>query len=454
MTSIAERSYAPCSFAKMLSRKTKLASRRTPVGLRKHAGPDSLQVVCLFVLVMLSFHPWAHAQLKIVDEAKLRFLADGMRANQSRIADVRADIQSHCTVEQAGKPRHERNVSTKWLSKGNRFKYDAHISVLVDGKPPAMPQPGDSNVMVPERNTLRAYNGEIFLDYRPDEDKASVKYFKDSPASVPSEIAQTHPLAFGTSVFGLGLDEVMEGKSWRRRPEDAGRPTERIVSYEGTRQFEDREVHVVSMTARWQSEKAAPGIRRYEIHVDPERGFTVPYVRMEFGREGGLPEPAEEIQSECAEVNGVWLPKLTTYKVYGTDGLMNITTTAEVTAIALNTGVAEDELKVTLKDGTDVDDDIAGLFYRYAAGGEDDVIANIQKSLKAVGYDNPVPFDTLAVTRPVPPEQKGSQTGTSTADAGGSTWPLVVASGILLFVPAVVVFWFWGIRRGSGNEDK
>jgi len=400
------------------------------------------------------------AELTVENSQELEYLVDGMRASQNKIIDVRATLKSHKRFEAPGQPVQENHISTEWLSIGNRFRYATNWEVLVDGNPPPFPEPGDERVLQPKRFYQRAYNGEVFVEYRPEEERAQVRDFQGAMASINTERAQQEPLIFGLSVFGASLEEIVQGKSWRSRPEDWGGSATRVVRYGGTREYEGRQVHVIEMIAKWTSEKSGePRARYYEIYVDSNRGFTIPYACLSYQREGHEREQSEIIETECVQYpDGFWGPKKTVYTMIGTGKSMLQVTITEIERMQFNTGVTEDELRVVIPSGTDIDDQVAGVLYRYQAGGEEAEMDLIFKVLEDAGfYKDLDKADNVGQKSPAVVPNLDLTSASATASATAEQEPPRRVPGIVAILAValclVLCIWFFGRRATTSMKE-
>ena len=336
-------------------------------------------------------------EVSLVNEEEIRFLAEGMEAARESIVDVRAELSSVHLIERPASHRTEIMTKTVWVSKGGRFKYETNLSQLFDGKPP--PQaPGPGRTPIGKEAYHRAFSGEVIMSYFPERKKAIIRPLEGSPAATLMDRAQQEPLFYGLGLLGLSLEDIVAGKSWFPRPEDKGLAAERVVKWSGTLIYDGREVHIVQEVVKWTEADGTPRARYYEILVDPARGFTVPFISLE-SETAGVREKVETVETECVEYgDGIWGPRKTVHTLFTKTqkGPGRIVATTTVDRLELNTGVAENELLISLPSGTHISDQIAGVYYEYIAGGESAILEEIIKSLSEAGFSSPPPLAAQA----------------------------------------------------------
>lgn len=408
--------------------------------------------IALYAIAILTFAvSRVSGDVSLVNEEKLRLLVEAMEAARQSIVDVRAELGSATLTERPGSPRIEMMTDTTWVSRGARFKYETRLSQLVDGKPPPQPTGPAGRHRIGKEVYQGAFSGEVVMSYFPERNYAVIRALEDSRAGTVSVRGQQEPLFYGLSVLGLSLGDIVAGKSWRRRPEDRGLASERVVKWAGTRAYDGREVHVVEALVRWTEADGTPWARYYEILVDPARGFTVPFISLE-SETAGVREKLEIVETECVEYgDGIWGPRKTVRTLFfkTKEGPGRGVTTTTVDRLELNTGVAEHELLISLPSGTNVDDQVADVLYEYIAGGESAILDEIIKSLQEAGFSTPPPLADQAT----PPGEQEAVTIPHPAEipaSGAAGFPvsvlilLLAGAGVLACIVVLVLR-----RRGT-----
>jgi len=357
-------------------------------GSKRYLRSVLVGLVCIWVLVSP-----VSAELEVLDKAKVRDLVEATKAARESVTDLRATVRSTHVFLKPGEPTFETETVTRWLGKGGRFKYVTESEEAIDGKPvrPSMEAEAGPSPRGRARCERAFSGGGILMNYWPDRRKAVIQDMQGSEAASPIARAQQEPLFYGMAVRGLSLENVAAGESWMHRPEDDGIAAKRVISYGGPRIYEGREVIALTVDVAWTDANTAARSRRYEIYVDPGRGFTIPFISLE-AESDGVRDVVETVQTSCADWgNGIWGPETTVHTIFfdTKKGKGTTTVTTHVNDVVLNSGVSDDELKIALPDGTRIDDQIAGVYYEFSVGEQGAIIDSIIQSLEDAGCVHP-----------------------------------------------------------------
>lgn len=344
------------------------------------------------------------AELRVESSEQLSYLVEGMEASLNRIETIQADLTSMQIYEVTGRPRVDIINRTRWISKGARHKFETQLTQLYDGSLPPEPVPGQKKTPVGERFTESAYSGEVFVEFRPASKKAIVREWKNSPASTLQERAYHEPHFYGTTIKGLSLaDIVIKGQYWHALPETTDPSAKRLIRWAGKREYKGRQVEAVEMSVKWTRADGTRNEQRYDILVEPDRGFTVPFISIAYAQNDRPLEIFETVETECVDYgDNLWAAKKTeVIDSFTTNGKAGKSRTViTVDGIKFNVPVTDDQLKVNLTDGTRVDDQIVGLFYTYGIGAEGDVLKALEESLRKEGLGTTIPIGAKAISKP------------------------------------------------------
>jgi hypothetical protein len=394
------------------------------------------------------------AELRVESSEQLSYLVEGMEASLNRIETIQADLTSMEIYEVTGRPRVDIITKTGWISKGARHKFETQLTQLYDGELPPEPVPDQKNAPVGERFTESAYSGEVFVEFRPASKKAIVREWKNSPAGTLQERAYHEPHFYGTTIKGLSLsDIVIKGQYWHALPENA----ERLIRWAGKREYKGRQAEVVEMSVKWTSSNGTRNEQRYNILVEPDRSFTVPFISIAYAQDDHPLEIFETVETECVDYgDNLWAAKKTeVIDSFTTNGKAGKSRTViTVDGIKFNVPVTDDELKVNLVDGTRVDDQIVVIFYTYGIGNEEDVLKALEKTLRQENLGTTIPIGEKALSeteiKPQPTEQsrlslqgEDQYRGTDLQYKGkGWLLALLTGSGLgVIILIGCVVYW-------------
>ncbi|MCU0913158.1 MAG: hypothetical protein MUC88_01175 [Planctomycetes bacterium] len=179
---------------------------------------------------------------------------------------------------------------------------------------------------------------------------------------------------------------------------------------------------MIELSVKWTARDGTRYEHCYEILVEPARGFTVPFVTEAYRENGGALQTIQTIETECVEHGAdAWGPKKTVCTALFTTpkGRGNSVTTTTLENVRFNTPVADEELMATLADGTMVDDQLAGQYFKYRVVDEPVLLQSIENSCRKAGFVGLIPIarhDTGSVsgdqTRSTP-ERNGIAKGDS-----------------------------------------
>lgn len=373
-------------------------------------NPTRLKIKCILAII-ISFYAELEifADLIVENSEQLTFLVDGTEAASKKVTTIRANINSIQTFESAGQSPVTIINKTSWISRGPQFKFEAELTQLYDGQPPEEGIAGDKKVPIGKRFSHGAYTEGIFVDYRPLTKIAIIRAWDKDLASSLQDREAHEPLFFGQSVMGLPLKDIVSGGSWRIRPEDTGLPAKRFIKWAGTKQHKGEDVHVIEMTVEWTKSDGTQKQRFYEIYVDPEKGFTIPYVSVASKGNGNPRRVFEIIEVESVEYGeSIWGPIRSTHTLFFNtpEGEGKSVTTNTIENIEFNTSVSDNELKVVMADGTRLNDQIVGLYYIYGIGDAEEILKSIEDAHSQAGINTPLP---IKIGNPILQKQEKDQ---------------------------------------------
>jgi len=351
----------------------------------------------MFSVIILSLATTeCSAKLIVESSERLTFLVEGMDAALDRIQTIRADVNSIEVYEVGREPRVDIINKTQWLSKGTQYKFVNNFTQLYDGKLPPKPRPGQKKVPIGERFTECAYSGGLFIEVRPRDRNAIIANWRNRPASTLQERAVHEPHFCGMTIKGLSLTDIIaKEKYWHSLPETIDPTAERRIRWAGKKEYIGREVDVVELFVKWTASNNRLYEHRYEIMVEPARGFTVPFVSEAYRENRGSFQTITNEETECIDYgSNIWGPKKTvrTSLFTAKKGKGKSVTTITIEHMEFNVPVADKELRVTLEDGTWVDDQIAGQLRKYTLVDEKALLESIQESCRKAGYAGLVPI--------------------------------------------------------------
>ena len=307
---------------------------------------------------------------------QIQFLVDGMNANLALLDSYRAEVSATVNMESTpGTPHIDITKKSVWLQKGDRYRQDTNMEQRVDGKLPPIQKDG----ILPQRYSERAFSGDVTLEYVPKQKYAAIRTPAASNIRLQPEREQGEPLYWGVRLMGQSLGDIARGQFPGKRPEDNGFSVKNTIEWVGKREYQGRGVDVVKTSQRWSISPGEQVTIYREIYVDPQRGFTIPYATGEFERNGSR-ERVELIETECMQSgNGAWVPRKTKYKWFGVSE-----TTVSVDSFVPNPSISDQDLKVKLADGTNIDDHIVDTQYQYGLGTEGTDLTESQQLLEKV----------------------------------------------------------------------
>jgi len=353
----------------------------------------------VFILSIAFLHLAAtecSAELIVESSERLTFLVEGMDAALDGIQTIRADVSSIEVYEVGREPRRDIINKTQWLSKGNQYKFVNNLTQLYDGKLPPKPKPGQKHVPVGKRFTECAYSGGLFIEVRPRDRKAIIADWKNRPASTLQDRANHEPHFYGMTIKGLSLtDIVAKEKYWHRLPETIDPRAQRRVKWAGKKEYKGRKADVVELFVKWTGSNGSLYEHVYEVVVEPERGFSIPFISEAYREDGGPLQTIETVETECVDYgSNIWGPKKTVCTSFFTakKGRGKSVTTITIEDMKFNSRITDEELMVTLEDGTRVDDLIANQYIIYTKVNGNMLLASMQDSYRKAGYTGMMPI--------------------------------------------------------------